>query len=550
MSFPDANTIPTSLEENLLEELKAQLSRKFSNTFGGKLELANGVLLYENHIATGKDIYQINHKKDGSKSKSPNIHGNNFEILTAGQQNKDAILENSGETTYTTDQLAAMRKNGEELPNGIPQSLIKTHHPQVDTVTVDAKGQVIRTAQLKNCEDGAGAAKYLLDERYICTNYEDYKRVHEAKRAIGRPEKQLIPEDKWTAPDELVIPAGQRAALIEELEKLKNGNDPINAELAEKLLENTERISQTDGLARDDSYSPYKTIAIETAKDFGQRTAERTGKLMISELAMISVGGAVWEIRDEIRNPGVMSIANRMERLVLTIWNKLSNVAACVLAKDFILEIVNLVAGALANIFKSAKNFISLLGNKIREVWDALYNYLTGKITSFHGLVLTIMKSVATVGLAGLALLLEQQLVALGLPSVLAGILSASAAAVAIVLSNRGLEVMVLGLVASFSRAETAKIRADQVEAKCREVLPKMLEQREELEALTQKIHDEREAILASSFQTLNSPQGRADVNVAISALERINQAFGATLGFSSFDEFDELMLADGAMRL
>ncbi len=122
MSFPDANTIPTSLEENLLEELKAQLSRKFSNTFGGKLELANGVLLYENHIATGKDIYQINHKKDGSKSKSPNIHGNNFEILTAGQQNKDAILENSGETTYTTDQLAAMRKNGEELPNGIPKA--------------------------------------------------------------------------------------------------------------------------------------------------------------------------------------------------------------------------------------------------------------------------------------------------------------------------------------------------------------------------------------------------------------------------------------------
>ena len=77
---------------------------------------------------------------------------------------------------------------------------------------------------------------------------------------------------------------------------------------------------------------------------------------MISELALISVGGAVWEVRDEIRNPGLVSIANRMERLVLTIWNKLSNSVGCVFKKEFALEIVSLVAGALANVFKSAKN--------------------------------------------------------------------------------------------------------------------------------------------------------------------------------------------------
>ncbi len=550
MSANTSNTVSAGLEEDLLGELQTQLSRKFSNTFAGKLELVNGVLLYENHIATGKDIYQVNHKKDGSKSKSQNIHGNNFEILTAGQQNKEAILENSGEKTYTTDQLAAMKENGEKLPGGVPLSLIKRNHPQVDTVTVNAKGQVVRTAQLKNCEDGAGAVDNLLDERYICTSYEDYKRIHEAKNVLGRQKKQLIPEDEWMAPDELQIPAGQRADLIKELEQMKNGNDPIKAELAKKLLNNVERINQQDNVSRDASYSPYKTKVVETAKDFAERTSERAKGLMISELALISVGGAVWEVRDEIRNPGLVSIANRMERLVLTIWNKLSNSVGCVFKKEFALEIVSLVAGALANVFKSAKDFISLLGKKISEVWDALYNYLTGKITSFQDLVLTILKSVATVSLAGLAILLEQQLVALGLPAILAGIVSASAAAVAIVLANRGLEAMVLGIVASFSKAEAAKIRAAQVEAKCRELLPKMIENREKLEALTKKIHDEREAILASSFQTLNSPQGRADVNIAISALEQINQAFGATLGFSSFDEFDELMLADAPMTL
>jgi Uncharacterized membrane protein len=560
--------IPPSLDDELLEELKTQLGRKFSNLFGGKLELANGILLYENQLDTSRNIYRVNQKKGGGKKASPAIHGNNFETLVAGQNNKQSILEGTNHKSYTTDQLAELEARG-ELPADIPENLVKTNHTQVDLVTLDAKGQVIGTAQLKNCQEKR-TAKSLLKDRYVCTSYEEYEQLHEARinkckndlhssdpgkadRArctLARLEKMKLPKEKWTPPDKLIIPAEQYEKVKADLQELQKSKNPIAAAQAKMALKKIEKAPAGGGVSRDDSFSPQKAIVKETVKDFGKRTIERSGKLIMSELAMLCVGGAIWEIRDEIRCPRQTPIEIRVERLAVTIGNRLSTSLGLSLKKETALEIVNLVAGAFVNIFKSAKDFISFLGVKFREMWDHIYNYLTGKITSFHKLILAILKSVAAVGLAGLALALEEQLTLWGIPPILSGIFSASVAAVGIVLASRGLEAIVFGLVASFAKAEAAQLRADLVEAKCQELLPKMIEKRKELEALTQKTHNEREAILACSFQALNSPQGREDVNIVIAALERVNQVFGSTLEFRDFDEFDNLMLSDKALCL
>jgi hypothetical protein len=569
MSSNASSNALTPLDQELLEELKTQLSRKLSSLYGGKLELAHGVLLYENQLATTRGIYNQQHRKDGQKNKSKTIRGHNFEILTAGQKNRQAVLDKTGNKTYTTDQLYEMKKKG-ELPDSIPASLAIHNHKQVDEVEVDVQGRVIRTYQLKNRQTAELAAQDFLEERYVCATYEEYSRIKEAKisqckklissndpkiaekakKDLCEREKMKISKEQWTPPNELTVPYEQRKDVIKNLKKMAKSKDPIKAELANKALTKIEKTKNEGGVTRKESKSPHTTIVIETAKDFGGRTAKRASTLILAELSLFSVGGVIWEVKDEIAHPGLTPIKDRLERLVLSVWNRLNNSSNMIRKKEFALEIVTVVSGALANIFKSAKDFIKLLWEKVKEVWDAIFNYITGKITSFRDLILVIFKTFATIGLASLALALETELTALGLPSILAGILSASVLAVAIVLTCRGLEGLVLGWVSLFSKAEVAKLRAKQVEAKCKEVLPKMIEERKALEALTKQVHDEREAILAKSFHVLNSPQGQADVNLALSALEKINIQFGASLGFQNFDKFDQMMLSNEPLKI
>ena len=516
-----SNPVPASLEDELFEEVKAQLTRKVSSLFGGKLELANGVLLYENQLSTGREIHHNNYRKDGEKNESTTIFGHHFESLEAGRKNRESILNNTNHVTCTTDQLSKMSKNG-TLPANIPPDLAKKNHTQVDLVTFDKKtGKIVKTYQLKVLGEKTAIHAQILKERYLT--------------AKGAPGKILVASDTYERIKGKLEEAGKKAS-----------NDP---EKLEKIRIALEKLEKGDFTSKQ-SKSPQTTVLVQTSKDFGMRMAERSGKLILSEVVLITVGGAVWEVKDAIANQSQMTVEERLERLLSVVWDKISNSMGLKLKKELALEIFNFLAGTAANIFKSAKDLISLIGKQISQVWDAIFNYITGRIASFHELVLTILKTITTVGLAALAMDLELTLTGFGLPSILAGLLSASVLAVAIVLTNRCLDAVVMGLVASFSKAEAAKLRAEQVAAKCRELLPTMIEQQEELAALTQKIHDEREAILASSFQTLNSPQGRRDVNLAISVLEDVNQAFGASLGFHDFDEFDGQMLSEAPMRL
>ncbi|GHV56307.1 hypothetical protein FACS189460_0830 [Deltaproteobacteria bacterium] len=423
-------------------------------------------------------------------------------------------MNDNGQQSYTTDQLAEMEKNG-TLPDYVPDGLAKINHQQVDVVTFDAKGNIVNCAQLKALSETT-SIQYLLQDKYLT---------------------------EPGAPDYLEVPSNTFDRTEDTLKKLASGND---AEMAEKAKIALTKLKKSD-VSMSESKSPYTSIAVQTTADVAKRVGERSGKLLLSELATISIGGAMWEIKDEFSNPGSITIPERLERLIKTIWTKLAAASTLTLKKELALEILHLITGAVANVFKSAKNLLSVTMQSIGSVWDAIWNYLTGKLSSFSELVTIILKTLTSIGIASFAFILETELIGVGIPSLLAGILAAAAAAMAIVLANKSIDVIVLTLVASFSRAEAAKLRAEQVAAKSQEILPKIIAQRDELEAFIDTHYAKREQLFQKSFLCLNVPE---NIETNLSVLEKINKAFGKSLGYSNFGEFDDLMLSPEPFKI
>lgn len=110
--------LPKGVLQDVADEVGKQLLRRFMSAFGSKLALADGVALYSNQVSACRSVYNVTHNKDGSPNKNPVVHGFIFESLAVGEQNRDAIIENTGVNYDRVDDLYYKKcKDGEELPH-------------------------------------------------------------------------------------------------------------------------------------------------------------------------------------------------------------------------------------------------------------------------------------------------------------------------------------------------------------------------------------------------------------------------------------------------
>lgn len=94
---------------------------------------------------------------------------------------------------------------------------------------------------------------------------------------------------------------------------------------------------------------------------------------------------------------------------------------------------------------------------------------------------------------------------------------------------------------------KASKERRRQVEAFALSVIPKIQQHRAELESTIEKHFQERREEFINCFDILDSSLNGCEPDQYISGLERINNQFGKTLQFKSFEEFDEFMLDEDA---
>lgn len=98
---------------------------------------------------------------------------------------------------------------------------------------------------------------------------------------------------------------------------------------------------------------------------------------------------------------------------------------------------------------------------------------------------------------------------------------------------------MGLGEVAS---VKIARERREQIEALCLESIPIMRQHREQLESLLATHFAERKHLLTQAFDGMEAALISWDADAFTQQLESVNQAFGKSLPFKSFDEFEVFM--------
>ncbi len=94
-----------------------------------------------------------------------------------------------------------------------------------------------------------------------------------------------------------------------------------------------------------------------------------------------------------------------------------------------------------------------------------------------------------------------------------------------------------------------AKARRKNIEAMCLSLIPQMRQERIELEKGLDKYFSERSVAFNELFNQLDEALTEWNPNKFVSGLENINNQFGKTLQFKTFEEFDEFMESDEAFE-
>lgn len=91
------------------------------------------------------------------------------------------------------------------------------------------------------------------------------------------------------------------------------------------------------------------------------------------------------------------------------------------------------------------------------------------------------------------------------MPSVIVGLASAAVAALAIVFTNRGIDLAVGTLVSMFSEAKAAKLHREQVEAFIRENLPRILDDSARIERYAEEYLNKQKELHAKTFEEIRN---------------------------------------------
>ena len=499
-----------SVTDDVIREIGEQVSRTLVGRLPGKLrglDLYSGIGMYESHLSTYSNIEGIRHNKDGSPNQSPDqVQGKSFEELDAHARRRE------GKEVYTTDGLARIKKADEDHPlfkeNPDLVALAEANHTQTDLVEIGPDGKIVTYQHKSYAKVDSGIIKAMLkdsdNDRFVvpADKYDEYVEKLEAKIAKGGSD------------------AGKLNKIKEGLEK-----SPIKSWQA---------------------HSPRKTLLGDAVADAGKRAAGNVAVGVVSDVAVFAFGGAVSEIRAAYRSPGELTLIERCERLLRTIWDRLRLVLKDRSLREVGSEVALAIVSALARPLKLAMDAVNRIVDVLRRLW---MDFVSGKLQTVADVVSAGLKAVYAVASVGVAIVLEQtlspyfEIVPGG--GLLAAVIAAVVAGVMIVVGNRAVDHIVRSLFSMFQGAEMARRRREEIEAFCAEMIPRLIADRNRLDTLVETYLVDREALFARTFADLRLARDGNDIPGFLNGLQKLNQAYGKTLRWQTHREFDDFMLDD-----
>ena len=536
-----------ALYEEVIDEIGTQTLARFGlNIFSLNTYASYGASV-QMTLDTSKAYNQ--HKNN------PGYFGQTYEEIDVGHQNIQDSLLNTGKKTYTTDTLYDIKNTREMLASGkklenlnekgrAKIQYILTHysdevknmdfdkigdfatknHNTTDTITLDKNGNVVQSSQLKVIKDTEG----LLKDRYLNGD---------------------------TAPDTLKVPFDEYKTHKENLEAMiakgkQNPNDEKAVAKAEQAKIALEKLNASNTCNRLMAENP-RTTAVLTQSIAASGHIAQAGLSDAIVVALSTLAnGIIWEVKDMLSGKvdSETSIMTRIKRLL----QKVKETFQSNFTRGAGFGAIDVVVGIASQVFKSVAGSLKQLWAAIRtsakSIYNGIYSYIEGEIKDFRTLTKTILKSLFSaawvVGTIGLEEQIKSALLGIMPPLApfIAPVLAIVAAAFAVVVTSRSIDMAVDALFGVYAARDKAKLRAEEIANLVAEKLPVLIENREKLEQLIEETHHQRLMVIDSSFRDYQLAYANNNDVGIYNALNGICSLYGETLSIKDMNDVKQIL--------
>lgn len=536
------------LYEEVIDEIGTQtLARLGLNIFN-----LNTYAAYSASVTMTNDTARAyNQHKESDK-----YFGYTFEELDIGAQNiKDSLL-GTGNKTYTTDTLADIKdtqkilQSGKKLENLNTKDRAKVEHILAnypdEVKNMDfSKGDLKKLMELsaKYRKDGKSGLKHHTTTDTV-TFDKNGKIVNKAQLKVIQKTEDLL-EDKYFENNELRVPFKDYKKHKEELERLiaqgKDSSDPKAIEKARKAEIARDKLNASNVYWRWLCENPrFAVIATQTTVGAGHVAQAGASDAIVAAITTFA-SGVVYEVKDMYENRAIdseISILDRIKRLLQNVLDSFKGT----FKRGAGFGVIDTVMGFLGQIFTSCVAKMRTLWHNIRASAKSIYNgicdYASGKITNMRELLSTILKSIFSAAWVIPVLALEQKLeLMLPFGAILAPLFAIATGAFAVVLTSRGIDMVLDSAFALFGQRDRAKMRAEEIAALVSAELPALLAEQEEIERIIAQTHRQRLIAFDMSFHDYQLACARAQSAEATRALNAINALWGKRLCVQTIDD-------------
>ncbi len=552
------NTV--SLFDELLEELGAQSLKRL------KINIFN-VNSYEAYMESAKLTTNMQ-KATQQHGNNPSGFGQLYETLEVGKENISNAYNKNKNRSFTTDELAEISKvskgenvdlykketiwanySDEEIKNLTNNvnldNLTKTNHTIVDTVTLNEKGEITKTEQLKAVNDNILGKKY--DKYYKAIENGNLDYIKTDKETYERAQKEI---EKLESAIEKA-PKEKQASLEKKCQEYKIKFSSIT-QGNEK--EKAGYIKEANSKNHTDKHKALKEVYIIQTKQAAINILQ-TGYSDASVVVLSTfASGAIAELKSEFIKKEHEDFDVRFKRLLSRVIE--SGKDAFIRGASY--GTIDVIIGIASQYFKRIGGHLKALWKNLRSslksIWNAIYAYITGKIKSFDELIKVILKSLFSAIMTIFAIALEEQICqALGgsqLAQILSIGISIFVCSLAVVLFSKTIEITINSFVAIFAEANLAKARREEVEMVFDKIMPKMIENQESLEIFINDYMYDLKNTNNMSFQELQTALNNNNYIQANQSIINLAEKFGVDDLFKTRKEFDNFMFSNENLKI
>lgn len=546
------------------------------------------------------------------KNGKSTYRGYMYETLEEGFQNVNNAFLNKGDKTYTTDTIYDIRntarfiQDGKKLEKLNEEDRAKFDHIMqnygdevndvlkgndnfgnfskcdmvTDLVTYDKDGNVINKQQLKvsnntkvllakeqtpELDENGNEIKIPKRDKDGNIKTDKNGNICYSKKMTDKLDKNGKPIYKYLGKDEfgndrdvnLKVPFDDYKRHRENLEEMINDSktDPETKESAKMALDKLNKSNYANRLMCD---NPRATaILTQSAVASSHIVSVGTSDGVVVALSTLA-NGTIYEIKDMFSENGEkISITQRLKRLI----NKVIEAFKSTFKRGAGFGGIDAIVGVLSQIFKSISVKIRYiwknLRNSAKSIYNAIYDFITGKTKTYMDLVSAIIKALFSFTTIISSIGLETQIEAVLSPiitpviaSFVAPVLAIIAGAFAVVLGTRAIDSAINFLFGVYADLIKSRERRAQIEKVIDEFLPQLIEDNEKLETLIKTKFKDMKLKLDSSFADLQNAIISSNSTLFINSLVQINEIYGQKLKYVSFEEFDQAMISDSAIKI